>query len=187
MKPAHRRPRPARPGALIETSISRSPSPRFHNSAVIGQGQAGSSNCQRWAISGPEHDEAREVDRAARHGLQELLLLRGEELRDRLLAAGDPLDEALGHRHRERRGLDQARLARVRLDLEVAELAPLLPHVRRIDRPELHRAVVGVADHAAGPRDDPGAEQVESGRVEEVDVALLVVARGEAESRQRAA
>ncbi len=40
-------------GALIETSSSRSPSSRFHSSAVIGQGQPGSSNCQRCAVSGP--------------------------------------------------------------------------------------------------------------------------------------
>ena len=40
-------------GALIETSISRSPSSRFHNSAVIGHGQAGSSTRQRCAVTGP--------------------------------------------------------------------------------------------------------------------------------------
>ena len=44
---------------------------------------------------------------------------------------------------------------------------------------------MGIANHTARPCNDAGAEQIESGRVEEVDVALLVIARGEAEARQR--
>jgi len=40
-------------GVLIDISIKRSPSSRRHNSAVIFHGQAGSSNFQRCAFSGP--------------------------------------------------------------------------------------------------------------------------------------
>ena len=39
--------------ALIESSIIRFRSARVHSSAVIGHGHPGSSNRQRWAISGP--------------------------------------------------------------------------------------------------------------------------------------
>jgi hypothetical protein len=51
---------------LIESSIIRFRSARVHNSAVIGHGHPGSSNRQRWAISGPSTDEARKVDLVAR-------------------------------------------------------------------------------------------------------------------------
>ena len=109
------------------------------------------------------------------HFGQELLLLLGEQRRDALLAGDDALDQALRHRHRERCRLHDALLARVRLDLEVAVLAPLLADLGRVDRPELDRAVVLVAHDAARAGDDACLEQVEPRRVEEIDVPLFVV------------
>jgi hypothetical protein len=59
------------------------------------------------------------------------------------------------------------------------------PDIGRVDRPELHRAVMRVADYATGAGDDPRAEQIELRRVEEIDVALLVVPLRQLEARER--
>jgi hypothetical protein len=100
-------------------------------------------------------------------------------------ATGHALDQALDHRHRERRRLDHCLFAGIDLDLEIAVLAPLRADLRRIDRAELDGAVVRVADDAAGARDDAAGQQSESGRVEEVDLAFFVIACRQAKARQR--
>jgi len=98
-----------------------------------------------------------------------------------------PLDQAALHRHRKRRRLHHALLARIDLDLEVAELLPLGVELGRINGPELHRAVVRVAHHASRAGNHVGRQQIELGRVEEVNEALFVVVRVHAQAPQRRA
>ena len=69
--------------------------------------------------------------------------------------------------------------------LKSRKLAPLRIDALRIDRAELDGAVVLLADDAARARDDAGLQQLELGRVEEVDEAFLVVVGGQAEATQR--
>ena len=102
-------------------------------------------------------------------------MLFGEQAGDRLVAGGHALDLPFGHGHRQRRRFHDALVAGVGLDLEAAEFTPERRHGFRVDRAKLDRAVMGSADDAPRPGNDSLAKKIQLGRVEKVDIPLVVV------------